>query len=90
LGEAFSGEEAQAYGLVNALAPAEAVLPMAMDAAQRLAAKPAAALSASRRLLRGDPKEILARIDAEAALFAQALSSPATRERLAAFFARAR
>jgi hypothetical protein len=38
--------------------------------------------------LRGDPAEILARIDAEAALFARALSSQETRARLAAFFAR--
>jgi enoyl-CoA hydratase/carnithine racemase len=90
LGDGFSGEEAHAVGLVNALAPPEAVLATAMEAAQRLAAKPAAALRAARRLMRGDPAEILARIDEEAALFARALASPTTRERLAAFFARAR
>jgi len=89
LGDGFSGQEALALGLVNALAPPESVLETATEAAERLAAKPAAALQASRRLMRGDPAEILARIDEEAALFARALASPTTRERLAAFFSRA-
>jgi enoyl-CoA hydratase/carnithine racemase len=88
LGEGFSGEEAFRLGIVNRLAPPEAVLDAAMEAARRLAAKPAEALFASRRLLRGDPAEILARIDAEAEIFARALLSPQTRERFAAFFAR--
>ena len=87
LGESFDGEEALRLGLVNALAPAERVIDLAMDAARRLAANPPAALAASRRLMRGDPKKILARIDAEAALFAKALASPEARERFAAFFA---
>jgi enoyl-CoA hydratase/carnithine racemase len=90
LGDGFSGAEAHALGLVNALASPELVQETAFAAAQRLAAKPSAALMASRRLLRGDPADILARIDAEAALFAKALASPTTRERLAAFFAKAR
>ncbi|MEK4033277.1 enoyl-CoA hydratase-related protein [Methylocystis sp. IM3] len=88
LGEPFSGEEAHRLGLVNALAPSEGVLEAAMMAAQALAAKPAEALVASRRLLRGDPADLLARIDAEARLFAEALASNETRARLAAFFAR--
>jgi enoyl-CoA hydratase/carnithine racemase len=87
-GEGFSGEDAFRLGLVNELAEPEAVLEMAIEAARRLAQKPAAALLAARRLMRGDPAEILARIDQEAALFAQALATPATRERISAFFAR--
>lgn len=90
LGDGFSGAEAHALGLINALAPPESVLATAMAAAQKLAAKPPAALMASRRLMRGDPADILARIDEEAAIFAKALASPTTRERLAAFFAKAR
>lgn len=90
LGEDFSGEDAFRLGLVNALAESEAVLETAMAAAKKLAQKPAAALLAARRLMRGDPAEVLARIDEEAALFAQALASPTTRERLSAFFARGR
>jgi hypothetical protein len=37
--------------------------------------------------MRGEPNDILSRIDAEAALFAKALTSPEARERFAAFFA---
>lgn len=87
LGDGFDGAAALRLGLVNALAPPETVLDLATDAAIRLAEKPAQALRATRRLMRGDPKEILARIDAEAAIFAKALTSPDARERFAAFFA---
>jgi enoyl-CoA hydratase/carnithine racemase len=87
LGEGFDGEAALRLGLVNQIAPPEAALDVAMEAARRLAEKPAEALRAARRLMRGDPKDILARIDAEAALFAKALTSPQARERFAAFFA---
>ena len=87
LGESFDGAEALRLGLVNALAPSEGVLDLAMDAARRLAAKPSQALFAARRLMRGDPNDILSRIDAEAALFAKALTSPEARKRFAAFFA---
>lgn len=87
LGESFDGAEALRLGLVNALAPSEGVLDLAMDAARRLAAKPRQALFATRRLMRGEPNDILSRIDTEAALFAKALTSPEARERFAAFFA---
>ncbi|MCQ4189724.1 enoyl-CoA hydratase-related protein [Methylocystis suflitae] len=87
LGESFDGAEALRLGLVNALAPSEGVLDLAMDAARRLAAKPSQALFAARRLMRGEPNDILSRIDAEAALFAKALTSLEARERFAAFFA---
>lgn len=87
LGESFGGAEALRLGLVNALAPSEGVLDLAMDAARRLAAKPSQALFAARRLMRGEPNDILSRIDTEAALFAKALTSPEARERFAAFFA---
>ncbi|MBG0800615.1 enoyl-CoA hydratase/isomerase family protein [Methylocystis sp. H4A] len=86
LGESFDGAEALRLGLVNALAPSEGVLDLAMDAARRLAAKPSQALFAARRLMRGEPNDILSRIDTEAALFAKALTSPEARERFAAFF----
>lgn len=88
LGEAIDGAEALRLGLVNALAPPDGVLDMAMAAAGRLAQKPAQALLASRRLMRGDPGEVLARIDEEAALFARALGAPEARARFAAFFGR--
>lgn len=90
LGEPFSGETAMRIGLVNELAPAPQTRAVAEAAARRLAAKPMAAVMAARRLMRGDPAELRARIDAEARIFAQALASPQTRARLDAFFARGR
>jgi enoyl-CoA hydratase/carnithine racemase len=87
LGEGFDGAEALRLGLVNALASPEDVLDLAMEAARRLAAKPREALLAARRLMRGERNDILSRIDAEAELFAKALTSPEARERFAAFFA---
>jgi enoyl-CoA hydratase/carnithine racemase len=90
LGDAFNGEDALTFGLVNALAEPERVHETALAAARALAGKPAAALLAARRLMRGDPAQLRARIDAEAALFAKALASPEARERLLNFFARAK
>ena len=84
--ESFGAEEALALGLVNALAPAEELASVALDAARRLSQKPAEALAATRRLLRGEPDEVLARIEAEANLFAQLLEAPEARARLDAFF----
>lgn len=88
LGESFDGAEAVRLGVANGLFSAAEVEALAMRAAQTLAAKPPQALMETRRLLRGDPAEILARIDREAALFAQALASEECRTRIAAFFTR--
>jgi 1,4-dihydroxy-2-naphthoyl-CoA synthase len=65
--------------------PEDEVEACALSAAGRLAAKPPGALAASRRLLRGDPGEVLARIDAEVAIFAERLATPEAREAFAAF-----
>lgn len=88
LGEILSGEEAHRLGLVNALAAPDEVAAVALTAAQTLAGKPAGALDAARRLMRGDPTELVARIEAEAAEFAKALAAPETQARLTAFLSR--
>lgn len=88
LGDTLTGEDAHRLGLVNALAPPDKVAEVAFAAAQALSAKPAAALDAARRLMRGDPAELVARIDEEAACFAEALAAPETQARLAAFLSR--
>lgn len=85
--ESFGASDALRLGVVNAVADAKEVEAMALEAARRLAAKPRAALAATRRLLRGDAAAIAARIDEEAALFAAALAMRETRARLEAFFA---
>jgi len=61
-----------------------------MKAANEIAALPAEAVAASRRLMRGPPDEIVARIDEEVALFKQRLQSPEARAAFEAFLNRKR
>jgi enoyl-CoA hydratase/carnithine racemase len=83
--ESFDAPEALRLNLVNAVT--DDPLARALDAARQLSQKPAEAIAASRRLLRGDPALLLERIDEEARLFEKALATPALRVRLKAFFA---
>ena len=85
LGEPFTAEQAMAAGFVNAIVAAADLEATAMKAATRLAAKPPGALALSRRLMRGDPSDIAARVDLEAGHFGERLSSPEAREAFAAF-----
>jgi enoyl-CoA hydratase/carnithine racemase len=86
LGEAFDAERALAAGLVNAIVPAAQLETTALAAAGRLAAKPPAALTAARRLMRADAATVSARIEEEARIFAERLRSPEAQEAVAAFF----
>ncbi len=69
MGKAFSGEEAKAVGLVNQVAPADQVEAEAMKAAQHIAGLPAEGVALSRKLMKGEPDEIVRRIDDEAQSF---------------------
>jgi enoyl-CoA hydratase/carnithine racemase len=86
LGEPFSAERARDAGLVNAVVAPEALEEKAISAALRLARKPPEALEISRRLLRGDPAELTARIDEESRHFRQRLATPEAKEAFTAFF----
>ena len=59
LGEEISAERAERFGLVNAIVPAQDLHHHALEKAKALAAKPPKALAAARRMLRGDPNELL-------------------------------
>lgn len=85
LGTDFDAEAAHAAGFVNAVTTPDGLEEAALAAAQRLAQKPRAALSAARRLMRGDQAAILAKIDEEAAEFAERLKSAEAEEALVAF-----
>ena len=76
MGQPLDGWEAKACGLVNAVVAAEEVEAEAMKAARAIAALPAEAVAASRKLMKGAPEEIVARIDEEAAEFRRRLKSP--------------
>jgi len=84
LGEPLDAERAERLGLVNRVVEEGRVIEEARLLAQRLAQQPVEALRATRRLLRGDPAELLARIDAEAQLFAVRLKSAEFRARVQA------
>ena len=88
MGRPLDAAGALAAGLVNSVvAPAE-VEAEAMKAAREIAALPAQALAATRRLLRGSPEEAVARIDEEAAEFKRRLASPEARAAFEAFVSR--
>ncbi len=82
MGRPLGADEAKAAGLVNVVVAADAVEAEAMKAAREIAALPPQGVLASRRLMRGAPDEIVARIDEEAELFKTRLRST---EALAAF-----
>jgi enoyl-CoA hydratase/carnithine racemase len=90
LGEPFSAEEAHTLGLVNAVLPQAELIAHAMAKAAALAAKPRAALLATRRLMRGDPTALKARIAEEMQAFGAALKSEEARKAFEAFLAAGR
>jgi len=89
LGEKFSAEQAQAIGLVNAVLPDAELFAHAEAKVAQLAAQPAAAVRATKALMRRwtvlRVKEVLA---AESELFAERLGSPEFAEAARAFFER--
>jgi enoyl-CoA hydratase/carnithine racemase len=89
LGEEFSAEVAHAYGLVNQVLAADAVLAHAHAMAQRLASKPPAALRASKQLMRQPYRaQVEQALVVEYEAFTRGLASPEAAEALAAFFAK--
>ena len=90
LGQPFSADTAFRLGLINSVVEEAALLDEARSLARALAQQPPAALAATRRLLRGDSREVLARIEEEARIFGAQLQSAEFRARVRAFLARAR
>jgi len=90
LGEAFDAATAARIGLVNAVVEADDLRDHALGRAKALAAKPRAALLATRKLLRGDPEPLHAQMAKEDALFAEALASPDAKAAFSAFLQRSK
>jgi enoyl-CoA hydratase/carnithine racemase len=90
MGHPLDAAGALAAGLVNSVVPPAEVEAEAMNAAREIAALPAEALAATRRLLRGPPDEAVKRIDEEAAEFKRRLASPEARAAFEAFVSRKR
>jgi enoyl-CoA hydratase/carnithine racemase len=85
LGEAFDAAEAHRLGLVNEVIEAAGLYAYALSKAKALAAKPRAALLATRKLLRGDTTALVARIAKENRAFSEAVRSPEARALFSTF-----
>ena len=89
LGEPFSAETAERYGLVNAVVADDEVHAHAHAVAVKLAQKPAAAVRASKQLMRARTRDDLREaMHAEYEVFARRLRSPEAMEAFQAFFER--
>jgi enoyl-CoA hydratase/carnithine racemase len=85
MGEQFDAQRALQAGLVNRVVAAGDVEAAGQSAANALAAMPPEAIRMARQLMRGDRREVVARIDQEGAAFAELLRSPAARDALNAY-----
>lgn len=90
MGRPLNADEAKDAGIVNTVAAPDHVEAEAMKAAADIAALPPQGVLASRRLMRGEPDEIIARIDAEAELFKTRLQSAEAQAAFMAFMTRKR
>jgi enoyl-CoA hydratase/carnithine racemase len=79
MGRPLDAMQAKEAGIVNTVVAPEEVDSEAMKAAREIAALPPGAVAASRRLLKGPPEELIARIDEEAELFKVRLRSAEAR-----------
>ena len=85
LGEPMDAQAADRAGLLTAIVPAETLIDHARAKALALTTKPPQALAHTRRLMKGDPAILAARIEQEAVIFRQTLASAEAREAFTAF-----
>lgn len=90
LGEGFDAAQGKAMGIINDVIDAGQLLAFARERAARLAAKPRQSLLATRRLIRGDRKDILARIEEEAHVFGERMVSDEARQVFLAFMSKSK
>jgi enoyl-CoA hydratase/carnithine racemase len=87
LGDPFTGAEAVALGIANAVLPASEVVTHSRRMAERFNALPAGAVRDTKRLMRAAWRDNIARaMRAEAAIFTERLRSPEAMEAFQAFF----
>lgn len=88
MGQPLDAHDAKACGLANLVCEPAQVEAEACKAAERIASLPPGALAIARRLVRGSPDAIVARIDEEAAHFRTRLESDEAQAAFRAFFER--
>jgi enoyl-CoA hydratase/carnithine racemase len=89
MGRPLGAEQAVAAGIANAVAPADQIEAAGFAAAAEIASKPREAVKLSRKLIKGDPDDILKRIDEEALMFAARLRSAEAQKAFMAFLNKA-
>jgi enoyl-CoA hydratase/carnithine racemase len=85
MGRVFSPADAKEAGFVNEIVAPDDLEARARAVAAEIAALPAEGLAQSRALIRGNPADVVARIDEEADLFKARLRSPEARTAFEAF-----
>ncbi len=88
MGQALSAEEGRSAGFVNKVVAPEALEAEAKKVAHQIAALPAEAVAASRKLLKHTPDDLIRRIDHESHLFGERMRSAEAVAAFKAFFAR--
>ena len=89
LGEPFMAEAALEVGLVNRIVPPTEANSVARLIAQKLAAKPAASLAETKRLMKKNTQQqVQAQMADEGASFSRLLGEPAAKEAFSAFMAK--
>jgi enoyl-CoA hydratase/carnithine racemase len=89
LGDAFTAEDAQAYGIVNRVCAEGELETEALAVARRLAAQPPAAIRQTKALLKRRHGDAVAEtMRREGAIFRQRLTSPEAMEAMQAFMAK--
>ena len=86
LGEAFDAARGYEIGLVNRVVADSELDAAALDVARRIAAKPRAAVLATKRLLKNPGQDVGARVMEEIEIFRVQLQSAELREAIASFF----
>ena len=88
MGHSLSAEDGRVAGFVNKVVAPEALEAEAHKVAREIAALPAEAVAASRKLLKHAPEDLTRRIDHESQLFGERMRSAEAVAAFKAFFAR--
>lgn len=88
MGETFEAARAREIGLINRVVAPEVVEDTAREAADRIARRPPEAIRFARQLMRGDRRDVVARVTAEAAGFPDLQRSREARDAFEEFLKR--
>ena len=85
LGDSFTAQEAERYGLVSQLVEPDQLEPATQKVVGKLRTLPASALRATKALMKSESGRTMSRIDEELAVFKERLTSPELKEAATAF-----